>query len=177
MQDVLKIATPIIASFFGGGLILYFLKRRKIPKLEFGEFFKEDRQFVTTIRESNRITFFVKVKNVNDKSEGKVKSCTGFINAFGKIHITIWKENGRSEYVFGEEASLQLFYIDKDRKIITFTNSISEKNDKEIIETTELPYTAADKEDLRIRLESDRGHCPSPRNEKIKDIIRKAISK
>ncbi|MGC1932281.1 MAG: hypothetical protein WA667_25190 [Candidatus Nitrosopolaris sp.] len=155
-----------IPTAFFGSVIVYILTRRKIPKLEFGEFFKYDHSVVTTIGVSNRITFFVSVKNINDKSEGKVKSCTGFITAFGKSYKTIWKDNGRSKYDFNKEAFLELFYIDKDDNTITFSNSISEKDD---IETTELPYKVT--EDLRIRLESDRGHCPKPKTINIGDIV------
>ena len=82
LQEIIA-AVGIPTAFFGS-IIVYILTRRKIPKLEFGEFSKEEHQVVTTIGLSNRITFFVKAKNVNDKSEGKAKSCTGFISAFGK---------------------------------------------------------------------------------------------
>ena len=168
LQEIIT-AVGIPTAFFGS-LIVYILRRRKIPKLEFAEFFKEDHQIVTTIGLCNMITFFIRVKNINDKSEGKVKSCIGFITAFGKTHKTIWKDNAATRYDFSKEAYLQLFSIDKDRKTIIFSNSISEDD----METKELPYTAAEREDLWIRLESDRGHCPSPRNEKIKEIIKKA---
>jgi hypothetical protein len=114
LQEIIT-AVGIPTAFFGS-VIVYILTWRKIPKLEFGEFFKEDHQVVTIIGLSNRITFFVRVKNINDKSEGKVKSCTGFISAFGKSYKTIWKDNGQSVRILYSKRTTAKFFIAREQR-------------------------------------------------------------
>ena len=109
--------------------------------------------------------FFVKITNVNDRSEGRAELCIGFITLGNKTYRTVWEYDyaGNS---FGKEALLQVFYIDENRSTINFINY---QQSQQIIESK--PYNECIHNTVTIRLECTRGRCPKPLTEGIQNII------
>jgi hypothetical protein len=109
----------LILATVVGPVLIYLLNRSKIPKLAFDKYFKKDSLEVVTTGTLNSTTFFIKIINVNKRSEGKVEGCTGFISIGDKTYRTGWQD-GYEVGTFGKEAFLSLFYIDNDQNTINF---------------------------------------------------------
>jgi hypothetical protein len=61
-------------------MLVYLFERLRIPKLRFGGFLKIDSPEVGITSGSKDLTrFFVRITNVNRRSEGNAELCIGFI--------------------------------------------------------------------------------------------------
>jgi hypothetical protein len=67
--------------------------------------------------------FFVRIKNVNKRSEGKAHLCLGFVTLDKRTYRAEWQD-GYAGNTFGQEALLHVFYIDKDPNTINFIHTV-----------------------------------------------------
>jgi hypothetical protein len=58
-------------------VFIYIHQRSKIPKLSFDGYFKKEQAFLTSHMSSKITTYYVRIENVNPKSEGEILSCAG----------------------------------------------------------------------------------------------------
>jgi hypothetical protein len=156
----------IIATVVAPTLI-YILDRRRLPKLAFKESLKLDEYVVD---ETKVIGYYVRVININNKSEGRIESCAGNIRFDNRIYRTIWEANRARHYSFGKEALLKLFHIKNNQ--IKFTNTIGENG---LDVTPDFVYTEYVHKNITAELESARGHCPKPLTESIENIINNSV--
>lgn len=95
-------------------LCVYIIHQRsKIPKLSFDGYFKKEQAFLTSHMSSKITTYYVRIENVNPKSEGEILSCAGSLT----INETAWISDGR-DHNFVMEAWLKLFDIDSKNNTI-----------------------------------------------------------
>jgi hypothetical protein len=153
----------IIATL--GPMFIYIHKRLTIPKLKFGGFFRRDSSEVATTEPKDLTRFFIKIINVNRRSEGNAELCIGLITLGNKTYRTVW-EYDYAANSFGKEALLQVFYIDKNRNTINFINY---QQSQQIIESKS--YGECVHSSITIRLECSRGGCPKSLTENIQSII------
>ncbi|MGB6529484.1 MAG: hypothetical protein WBF33_15355 [Candidatus Nitrosopolaris sp.] len=117
MQDVLKIVS-VTASFFGvGGLILYVLKRRNIPKLKYDGFWKKK-------NEDGIPSEFYFVKVSREGGEGKAEGVTGLVGIVDKLDLKEagWLSSNMRSVDIITNKYLLLFRIlkNKEKTVITF---------------------------------------------------------
>ena len=146
----------------------------KIPVLSFDGFFqsKDNPIAVDGWREVSRTTYFVRVNNINTKSEGRTESCSGFLEVLGtniKNAPTVWADNEVRYFSFSRYADLRLFTL-IERETISFPSAKSERGFAE----TRKSYTEYMSKDLKVELECVRGRCPTPYTKKIDDIVKQA---
>ena len=152
-------------------VFIYLHGRSKIPKLSFDGYFKFDKQFVTDV--PSKVTIYcVRIEDMNTKSEGKVRSCTGSLTVGGNVYRTVWANSESRHYAFVKEALLKLFEVDWNGSTIGFFNTLRETK----AEPTLVPYTETIHSNIIIGLESNRGHCPESMTVSIEDIINNAES-
>jgi hypothetical protein len=74
-------------------LIIYGLERGRILKLKFNGFVKIDSpdSRLGTIDLAGISGFFVKVVNVNRRSEGESGTCQGFVTVSNRTYRTVWE--------------------------------------------------------------------------------------
>ena len=141
-------------------MLVYILGRLRIPKLRFDGFFKSDSSEIGTSGQIDMRKFFIKVMNVNRRSEGKAKLCMGFITIDNKTYEMLWEDDYRGN-TFGKEALLQVFYLDRNRNTINFITY--QKQQETIIPKS---YDEC--------IHNNRGQCPKPLTERIENIINHA---
>jgi hypothetical protein len=153
-------------------IIIYTHQRSKIPKLKFDGFVKvasPDRRLGD--KDIKGITgYFLKVKNANRRSEGKV-DCQGFIIVGIRTYRTVWHYD-YAETPIGQEELLLLFYMNNNDKTVNFANY---HRYSKVIELSK-PYDKCANDNISIRLECSSGSCPKPLTKSIKNIIDKATT-
>jgi len=150
-------------------MIIYILERRRIPKLQFAGFFRSDGSEVGTTGVKDITRFFVKVINVNKRSEGKTKECMGFVSLDNKTYRSDWQD-GYAGNTFGKEALLQVFFLNKKSNTINFSHTIGAGKTEE-----SKSYDECIHNNISIRLECERGQCPKPLTERTENIINNAV--
>jgi len=168
----IRIIVPILAGIASlMSVFIYLHGRSKIPKLSFDGYFKFDKQFVTDV--PSKVTIYcVRIEDMNTRSEGKVRSCTGSLTVNSNIYRTVWVNSESRYYTFVKEALLKLFEVDWNGNTIGFFNTLRETK----AEPTLVPYTETIHSNIIIGLESYRGHCPESMSVSIEDIINNAES-
>jgi len=168
----IRIIVPILAGIASlMSVFIYLHGRSKIPKLSFDGYFKFDKQFVTDV--PSKVTIYcVRIEDMNTRSEGKVRSCTGSLIVNSNIYRTVWVNGESRYYTFVKEALLKLFEVDWNGNTIGFFNTLRETK----AEPTLVPYTETIHSNIIIGLESNRGHCPESMTVSIEDIINNAES-
>jgi len=168
----IRIIVPILAGIASlMSVFIYLHGRSKIPKLSFDGYFKFDKQFVTDV--PSKVTIYcVRIEDMNTRSEGKVRSCTGSLTVNSNIYRTVWVNSESRYYTFVKEALLKLFEVDWNGNTIGFFNTLRETK----AEPTLVPYTETIHSNIIIGLESNRGHCPESMTVSIEDIINNAES-
>jgi len=168
----IRIIVPILAAIASlMSVFIYLHGRSKIPKLSFDGYFKFDKQFVTDV--PSKVTIYcVRIEDMNTRSEGKVRSCTGSFIVNSNIYRTVWVNGESRYYTFVKEALLKLFEVDWNGNTIGFFNTLRETK----AEPTLVPYTETIHSNIIIGLESYRGHCPESMSVSIEDIINNAES-
>jgi hypothetical protein len=160
----------IIGAIAAAGSVMsvfvYIHKRQKIPRLSFDGYFKTEQIFVTGNVRSKVTTYWVKVKDINPKSEGKIKSCVGSIAVGSEVYRTTWMFMNTSEHTFVKEAWLKLFDINSRDETVGF------------LDGKRSPASIGRRmgESVTIQLKAGRGHCPSPLGENIEYITKNARS-
>jgi hypothetical protein len=167
-----RIIVPILAGIASLTSVFFYLRgRNKIPKLSFDGYFKFDKQFERDV--PNKVTIYcVRVKDMNTKSEGKVRSCAGWLTVSGIVYRTVWVNNESRHYTFVKEALLKMFEVDWNSNTIGFFNTLRETTAEPILVT----YTESIHNNIIIGLESRRGHCPESMTVSIEDVINNAES-
>jgi hypothetical protein len=164
---------PILAGVASLTSIYFYLHgRSKIPKLSFDGYFKFDNQVVTGSVPSKLTVYCVRIKDMNTKSEGKVRSCAGSLTLSGNVYRTVWVKSGSRYYDFVKQALLKLFEVDWNGNTIGFFNALREIN----AEPALVPYTGTIHSNIIIGLDSSRGRCPESITVSIEDIIHTAES-
>jgi hypothetical protein len=158
--------TIILAILFK--VAKYLQIRFEKPSLVFDGYSKIGQPQITGSVPSVRDVFYVKVKNENEKSQGLAEDCAGNIIFRDTPYRTMWRDNRARHHSFGNEA-LKLFDIHNG--ILKFIQLIGEDT---LDHTPDFPYTAICLEYITVKLESKKGHCPSPHSVKIEDIIKGA---
>jgi len=168
----IRIIVPILAGIASlMSVFIYLHGRSKIPKLSFDGYFKFDKQFLTDV--PSKVTIYcVRIEDMNTRSEGKVRSCTGSLTVNSNIYRTVWVNGESRYYTFVKEALLKLFEVDWNGNTIGFFNTLRETK----AEPTLVPYTETIHSNIIIGLESNRGHCPESMTVSIEDIINNAES-
>jgi hypothetical protein len=168
----IRIIVPILAGIASlMSVFIYLHGRSKIPNLSFDGYFKFDKQFVTDV--PSKVTIYcVRIEDMNTRSEGKVRSCTGSLIVNSNIYRTVWVNGESRYYTFVKEALLKLFEVDWNGNTIGFFNTLRETK----AEPTLVPYTETIHSNIIIGLESNRGHCPESMTVSIEDIINNAES-
>jgi hypothetical protein len=173
----------VVIAFFSSGaivsMVLYYLKIRKIPVLEFGKFTKTD-------DELNPI-FFVRVKN--SKGEGKAINCSGRIDLGNHHSQTVWaSETINAEILHHSHEDLRLFRVENIEKQLSPINTTLVSKSiwtstlkPEYLRNKGLPYTESEKpfenyqdKEITIYVDADRGKSISL-TKKISEIIDEAI--
>jgi len=144
-------------------------EEEKLPSLLFDGYFKTDEPRLRGQVESVKISYYIRIINKNKKSEGLVEACAGNIGFRDSIYRTIWEDNRRRTHSFGRQASLKLFDVYNNQ--LRFTHAIGETG---LDVTPDFPYANTLSENITLELESVRGQCPKPHNEKIEYIIKNA---
>jgi hypothetical protein len=165
----------IIISIFGvvvtlSSIFVHIHKRLKIPKLSFDGYFKYDQEFISQNVPTKVTNYCVKIKDMNNKSEGKVCSCAGSLIVNDNNYRTIWMVTNERHNTFVKEAFLKLFDIDSRDNTIGFFDTIGETNAKRFTAS----YGRRISDNIMIQLESARGRCPEPLIENIEYIISNA---
>lgn len=166
-----RIIVPVLAGIASLTSVFFYLRgRSKIPKLSFDGYFKFDKQFVKGDVPSKVTIYCVRIKDMNTRSEGKVRSCAGSLTVSGNVYRTVWVNSESRHYTFVKEALLKLFEVDWNGNIIGFFNTIRETK----AEPALVPYTESIHNNIIIGLESSRGRCPESITVSIEDIINNA---
>jgi hypothetical protein len=168
-----RIIVPCLAGIASLTSVFFYLRgRSKIPKLSFDGYFKFDKQLVTGDIPSNVTTYCVRIEDMNTKSEGKVRSCTGSLTVGGNVYRTVWANSESRHYAFVKEALLKLFEVDWNGNTIGFFDTLQETK----AEPALVPYTEGIHSNIIIGLQSSRGHCPESVTVSIEDVINNAES-
>ena len=168
-----RIVVPLLAGIASLTSVFFYLRgRSKIPKLSFDGYFKFDKQFVTGDVPSKVTIYCVRIEDMNTRSEGKVRSCTGSLIVNSNIYRTVWVNGESRYYTFVKEALLKLFEVDWNGNTIGFFNTLRETK----AEPALVPYTETIHSNIIIGLGSSRGHCPESMTVSIEDIINNAES-
>ncbi len=168
-----KIVVPLLAGLASLTSVFFYLRgRSKIPKLSFDGYFKFDKQFVTEDVPSKVTIYCVRIKDMNSRSEGKVRSCAGSLTVGGNVYRTVWVDSESRHYTFVKEASLELFEVDWNGNTIGFFNTLLETKAEPIL----VPYTENIHNNIIIGLQCSRGHCAESMAVSIEDIINNAES-
>ncbi|HYT02165.1 MAG TPA: hypothetical protein VEL70_04585 [Candidatus Acidoferrum sp.] len=168
----IRIIVPILAGIASlMSVFIYLHGRSKIPKLSFDGYFKFDKQFVTDV--PSKVTIYcVRIEDMNTRSEGKVRSCTGSLIVNSNIYRTVWVNGESRYYTFVKEALLKLFEVDWNGNTIGFFNTLLETKAEPIL----VPYTENIHNNIIIGLQCSRGYCPESMTVSIEDIINNAES-
>ena len=171
MGDNEKTFSSVISSITSlASVFTYIHKRQKIPKLSFDEYFKFEQPFISG-NISNKVTYYcIRIKDINAKSEGQIRSCAGSLTINGSIYKTVWLTTNKRHHTFVKEACLKLFDVDSRDDTIGYFNTIDET------EPNRLPgfYGRRVSDNITIQLESARGHCPEPITVNVEYIIKNA---
>jgi len=163
-----RIIVPCLAGIASLTSVFFYLRgRSKIPKLSFDGYFKFDKQLVRFVA-----TYCVRIEDMNTKSEGKVRSCTGSLTVGGNVYRTVWANSESRHYAFVKEALLKLFEVDWNGNTIGFFDTLQETK----AEPRLVPYTESIHSNIIIGLQSSRGHCPESVTVSIEDVINNAES-
>jgi hypothetical protein len=162
------IAGTIIKAFTAvtalTSVFVYIYKRQKIPTVSFGGYFKVDRVFITGNVQSKVTTYYVKIEDINPKSEGKIKSCVGYLIVGSEHYNATWMFVDTTQHTFVKQAWLKLFDVNpRDETLGFFSNGKRH------------PASIGRRmgDSVTIQLNAARGHCPTI-TEKIENIIREA---
>jgi hypothetical protein len=157
-------------TIIGGSLpvLIYVHKRTLIPRLKFDGFVKIDSpdSRLGSIDNQGVSGFFVKVVNVNRRSEGESGTCQGFVTVVNRTYRTVWEYdwNGHS---FSKEALLFVFGADDNSKTVYFANSSKGQKVMELAK----PYNDSINDNITITLQCEKGRCPKPLTKNVKSII------
>jgi len=168
-----RIVVPLLAGIASLTSVFFYLRGcSKIPKLSFDGYFKFDKQFVTGDVPRKVTIYCVRIKDMNSRSEGKVRSCAGSLIVSGNVYRTVWIDSESRHYTFVKEASLKMFEVDWKGNTIGFFNTIRETEAEPIL----VPFTESIHNNIIIGLQCSRGHCPESMAASIEDIINNAES-
>ncbi len=167
--DLPNILLLLIIATVVAPTIIYVLKRRRIPRIEFDGYFVRQQRLMTGNIQNVNTTYFVRVSNRNNKSEGRIESCAGNIRFRNMIYRTIWDDNRRRHYSFGSMALLKLFEVHDNN--LKFTHAIGETG---LDVTPDFSYADNIGESISLELESARGRCPSLHTDSIRHITETA---
>ena len=148
--------------------VIYAHQRSKIPRLELDGFVKIDSpdSRLGSIDNQGASGFFVKVVNVNRRSEGESGTCQGFVTVGNRPYRTVWEYDWNG-YSISKEALLFVFGVDDNSKTVYFANS---SKGQKVMELSK-PYDDSINDDITITLQSEKGRCPKPLTKNVKNII------
>jgi hypothetical protein len=169
----LNTAGIIISAVTGAiglsSVFIYIHQRSKIPKLSFDGYFKKEQAFLTSHISSKITTYYVRIENVNPKSEGEILSCAGSLTVNDTEYKTAWISDER-DHNFVREAWLKLFDVDSKNDTIGFFDTPVETEARH----KPTSYGRRIGDNITIQLEAARVRCPEPHNENIEYIIKNA---
>jgi hypothetical protein len=136
--SVFGIPAIVIAGFGGLGALSNLSKtiidwysakkeREKIPILEFDGYIKTIESEIVSFGGNTKklTTYFIRIKDTNPKTQGKIENAEGFLEVKGnspqtslKRTATIWSDNNQRYLSFSRQADLRLFIINETENII-----------------------------------------------------------
>jgi hypothetical protein len=152
-----------------GSVFVYMHQRQKIPRLSFNGYFKREQPFVTGHDPSSVTTYYVRIEDVNLKSEGQIERSAGTLTSNNSEYKTVWISDER-HHNFVKEAWLKLFDVDSKDDTIGFFDTPVETGAKR----NPASYGRRIQDKIMMQLESARGRCPPSHTEKIEYIIKNA---
>jgi hypothetical protein len=141
-------------------LLLYWLDRRKLPKLVFERPYHKYKDL------TGNITYVIRVKNSNKNSEGRVENCSGLVEIRGtdiKNKLSLWNDNNDVDIMFADYADLRLFTTKGTEEIFFYNAKSGYLNLR--------PYQEYIHKEITIRVETQRGLPPIPLTERIENIM------
>jgi hypothetical protein len=148
--------------------VIYAHQRSKIPRLKLDGFVKIDSPDSRpgSIDNQGVSGFFVKVVNVNRRSEGESGTCQGFVTVGNRPYRTVWEYDWNG-YSISKEALLFVFGVDDNSKTVYFANSSKGQKVMELAK----PYDDSINDNITITLQCEKGRCPKPLIKNVKNII------
>ena len=162
LGTIIKAFTAVTALT---SVFVYMYKRQKIPRVSSGGYFKVEQVFITGNVKSKVTTFYLKIEDINAKSEGKIKSCVGYLIVGSEGYSTTWKSVNTRQNTFVKEAWLKLFDVNSRDQTLGFFS-----DGKRV--SASIGRRMGDS--VTIQLKAARGHCPDAFTEKIENIIKEA---
>jgi hypothetical protein len=163
----------IIIAIFGGLGALFSLsktiidwfsakkEKEKVPVLQFDSYVKAIESQIVGFADNitPQMTYFVRIKDTNPNTQGKIENAEGFLEIKGnsprtslKRIATVWSDNNQRSLSFSRQADLRLFTINETENIIFHS-----AKEKQGFTPNIKPYSNFISKELIIEIDCQRG--------------------